>query len=388
MEIQSTVSFSRPRAAALALAAALLWIGAPGAQAQWFNTDPALPAMRIERMVQASGYRLTGPVLRNGPVYLADVLGRQNDPERLVIDANSGRLLQRYRAPARAQRYVSNGGWFGGQDDYGAAPQQRPVASNDWAEQPRPHVFGGWFQQQDDYGAPRQQQPVASQGWFGGGDEETAPPRPPARITGTEPDATHTRPVAHAPAGGAVAKADEGNAPYVILAPDRAPDPAAHEAPLEKSRPKPLVKHRKPEPSPVAQPAAPPSGAAPTPVAQPNPPPAVVNPAPAAASLPGSVSKPAPVAQPNPSPAAVIKTAPVTASVPSALAKPAPTPQPAITPVPSKPAPIAQPAAPIVAPRVVDTKPAMTPQTAAATPAPKPPAHKPAVNDVPVDPLE
>ena len=54
--------------------------------------------MQIERMVEASGYRLTGPVMRNGPVYLANVLGRENDRERLVIDARDGRLLQRYGA--------------------------------------------------------------------------------------------------------------------------------------------------------------------------------------------------------------------------------------------------------------------------------------------------
>jgi hypothetical protein len=47
----------------------------------------------IERMMQASGYQLTGPIIRRGPVYLADVLGREDDSERLVIDAHDGRLL-------------------------------------------------------------------------------------------------------------------------------------------------------------------------------------------------------------------------------------------------------------------------------------------------------
>ena len=55
-------------------------------------------------MVQASGYRLTGPVQRNGAVYLANVLGSQDDLERLVIDARTAASLQRYRASAR-RRY-------------------------------------------------------------------------------------------------------------------------------------------------------------------------------------------------------------------------------------------------------------------------------------------
>ena len=85
---------SHPRAAALAIAGSLFVIGgAPAAQAQWFNMDSALPAMQIERMVQASGYRLTGPVQRNGAVYLADVLGSRDDMERLVIDARTGRIV-------------------------------------------------------------------------------------------------------------------------------------------------------------------------------------------------------------------------------------------------------------------------------------------------------
>ena len=100
-----------------------------GAQAQWFSTDAALPPMQVERMVQASGYRLTGPVVRNGPVYLADVLGREDDRERLVIEANSGRLLQRYRAAGRRQHFATN--------DY-------------WSGEPRPRLFGGWFGQDDD----------------------------------------------------------------------------------------------------------------------------------------------------------------------------------------------------------------------------------------------
>ena len=338
MKIQSNALVWRPRAAALVAAASFLWMGATGAQAQFFNMDSALPAPQIERMVQASGYRLTGPVMRNGPVYLADVLGRENDPERLVIEANSGRLLQRYRAPARHERYVSN----------------------DWGGQPRQQFLGGWFDREDDLAPPRRQQPTASgdwsgdrppasqsQGWFGR-EEEVAPPRPPARIGPTVgSDAASP----HVPPANNVARGDDATAPYVIMGPDHAPA-AAQDAPLEKPRIKPQARHRKPEPTPVAQP-LPPPGAKPTPVAQP--------------------AAPAP-------------------SHSDAASEPASAPPPRVADTkslaPSRPETTVTPMGP--APHVVETKPAaQPPQTAAAAPpAPKAPAHKPAVNDVPVDPLE
>src|SRR5579863_1475186 len=104
MKFRSSLSFPRASVAALALAASVLSLGATSASAQFlFGWDRALPPMQIERMVEASGYRLTGPVMRNGPVYLANVFGRDNDRERLVIDARDGRLLQRYGAQARRQ---------------------------------------------------------------------------------------------------------------------------------------------------------------------------------------------------------------------------------------------------------------------------------------------
>ena len=69
--------------AALALAAGLIVVGAGPAGAQWFrwpSWDSALAPAEVEHMIEASGYRLTGPVLRNGPIYLANVLGREDDP--------------------------------------------------------------------------------------------------------------------------------------------------------------------------------------------------------------------------------------------------------------------------------------------------------------------
>ncbi|WP_158816999.1 hypothetical protein [Methylocapsa sp. S129] len=302
MNIRSNQLFSRPRIAALALAVSLLSMGATGAHAQWLSWDSALSPMQVERMIQASGYRLTGPVLRNGPVYLANVLGREDDRERLVIDARDGRLLQRYAS----------------------------VAPRDWSNPPRPQasMFDRFFDGQDD--AP--------------------PPRPPAYVYSDAGAGTLRIPAApqiQAAPGGQVARADQGASPsdpYVILAP-----PAAGHAPaLEKPKPKPQVKRTKPEPTPVAQPAANPQVPA-NPQAEISP--AAATPATAHVAMP---ARPATTSHPAPSAPRVADTKAVAAPTPEI--------------VPAAPAP----AAPVVA---------SAPQPAAAPP-------KRALNDVPVAPLE
>jgi hypothetical protein len=86
-------------------AAAFVLLAAPtAAQAQGFfflfgNPSP----YEIERRLTAAGYVLSGPLTMRGDVYLADVVVRGEGPERLVIDAQSGRILERYRV--RADRW-------------------------------------------------------------------------------------------------------------------------------------------------------------------------------------------------------------------------------------------------------------------------------------------
>jgi len=138
MNIRSKSSFARPTIAAMALVGSMIWI-APSAQAQMFDWDWPLPQSQIERMIQASGYRLSGPVIRRGSVYLADVLGRKGDPERLVIDAHDGRLLQRFpgnppirrlaaipdEGPSQSPLITLFNGLFGSEDD--VAPSSPPA---------------------------------------------------------------------------------------------------------------------------------------------------------------------------------------------------------------------------------------------------------------------
>jgi hypothetical protein len=320
MSLRSNRFFSRAPVAALVLAASLSQFGASPAKAQWlFNWDHGLQPMQVERMIEASGYRLTAPVMRNGAVYLANVLGRQNDRERLVIDARDGRLLQRYSAAAARRSYGAD--------------------ADEWADDPRarPSLLSGLFDRDDDSPAPRPPSNVYS----GSGDGLLrASPLP-----SSSPQARPTQP-------NQVARTEDpaiSTAPSVILAPSGvAPAPGA-----DKPRPKPQVKHKKPEPTPIAQPAAPPADAKPAPLAD------------------------RPLASP-PAPAQ-----PQTAVIPQAAATPkseeaSPAAAPAPVPVPAP-----------VAPRVAETKPVAAPEAATAPePQAKAARAKPALNDVPVAPLE
>lgn len=295
MTIRSNFLAARAQIATLALAASLLSLGTTSVRAQWlFNWDQGLSPMQVERMVSASGYRLTGPVARNGSVYLANVLGRENDSERLVIDARSGRLLERFRA-ARRPQYAMAG-----------------ASAGDWSSPPPPRAsfFDGWSDRDDDSLAPR----------------------PPANVYGDSgPGMVHvplapSAPQVHASQNGQIARAEDSNgaSPYVIPAPSAAgPAPA-----LEKPKAKVVVKHRKPEPAPLAD--RPPAPANPQSATAPK----------AAPTQPQGASQSAPAA-----PRVAAETKPVAA------------------------------AAPVIP---------------AASPAPQPKADKPkpVLNDVPVAPLE
>jgi hypothetical protein len=119
-------SLTATAAALLAAAPATLLALTPPAQAQglfaFFSGGPS--PYDIERRLDASGYVLTGPLIRRGDVYLADVviMGRR-EPQRLVIDAETGRIVERYSAqPAR----------------WRDAPRDLDPDDDDWGPGPRP----------------------------------------------------------------------------------------------------------------------------------------------------------------------------------------------------------------------------------------------------------
>ncbi|MGD0561964.1 MAG: hypothetical protein ABSA66_02655 [Roseiarcus sp.] len=120
------------RFAHFAAAAAVLLAISPAAKAQGlfsFFGGGASP-YEIERRLDAGGYTLTGPLVRRGDVYLADVAAGRGDFERLVIDAETGRIMQRFRARPAGWRDAAPRDWDqDGPDGWDAAP--RPPAGID-----------------------------------------------------------------------------------------------------------------------------------------------------------------------------------------------------------------------------------------------------------------
>lgn len=74
----------------------------PTAMAQWLPPPwgAAFPS-DIARSLEARGYVLTAPLMRRPGVYLADVSGGPAGYQRLIVDARSGQILERFTAPGR-----------------------------------------------------------------------------------------------------------------------------------------------------------------------------------------------------------------------------------------------------------------------------------------------
>ena len=88
------------------------------ATAQW-QAPPwrfAWPPGEIEGSLNAQGYALTAPLMRRPGIYLADVSAGPAGYQRLIIDARSGRILERFPAPGRiwGPALASRGDEFGG----------------------------------------------------------------------------------------------------------------------------------------------------------------------------------------------------------------------------------------------------------------------------------
>jgi hypothetical protein len=93
----------------------------PSADAQWFPFGAAPPGEIVQRL-QAEGYILLRPLERRDTVYLADVAGGPSGRERLVIDAWSGEILQRFAA--RRRGFVPEGGEFSEPPPLGPPPER------------------------------------------------------------------------------------------------------------------------------------------------------------------------------------------------------------------------------------------------------------------------
>ena len=71
------------------------------AAAQWLPPPWAATPPAIRQSLEAQGYVLIAPLQRRPYVYLADVSAGPAGYQRLVIDARSGEILQRFVPPAR-----------------------------------------------------------------------------------------------------------------------------------------------------------------------------------------------------------------------------------------------------------------------------------------------
>jgi hypothetical protein len=113
----------RRRVSAASLAALTVLAVVPQAMAQWFPFGASQPGEIVQRL-QAEGYLLLGPLVRKETVYLADVRGGPHGRERLVIDAWSGEILQRFvaRRGLNGTGFVLEGGDFNEPPPLGPPP--------------------------------------------------------------------------------------------------------------------------------------------------------------------------------------------------------------------------------------------------------------------------
>ena len=99
----------------------------PTAMAQWMPPLGAAFPGEIERGLEAQGYVLTAPLMRRPGVYLADVSAGPAGHQRLIIDARSGQILERFAIPGRnwGPRLAAREGGFGEPED-GVGPAPAP----------------------------------------------------------------------------------------------------------------------------------------------------------------------------------------------------------------------------------------------------------------------
>lgn len=110
----------------VAFAAAAAFALVSSADAQWFPPFGAAPPPEIVQRLRAEGYVLIRPLERRDTVYLADVVGGPGGRERLVIDAWSGEILQRF--VARRGGLVPEG------DEFHEPPPLGPPPARDFRE--------------------------------------------------------------------------------------------------------------------------------------------------------------------------------------------------------------------------------------------------------------
>jgi len=87
--------------AGVAIGGLVAFASVPAARAQWLPPWGGASPGEIVRSLEAQGYGLIAPLVRRPGIYLADVSAGAAGYQRLVVDAISGQILERFVAPGR-----------------------------------------------------------------------------------------------------------------------------------------------------------------------------------------------------------------------------------------------------------------------------------------------
>jgi hypothetical protein len=100
----------------------------PPARAQWLPPWGGASPVEIERSLEAQGYGLIAPLVRRPGVYLADVSAGPAGYQRLIVDARSGQILERFVAPGRmwGPTFAARSEEFGEPQPGGVGPPLNP----------------------------------------------------------------------------------------------------------------------------------------------------------------------------------------------------------------------------------------------------------------------
>ena len=218
----------------------------------WDNGgDNGLPGPQVRRSITQQGFRVLGPLRRNGDVFVADVIDRSGRHERLIVGSGDAQILQRFyvddgRGPGRFVRGDETDGSGGlvPPADIPGLVQPRGERPRRFAEPPAdpavpPRRFGDLDAPSDpdngvvDAPSPRNQPPIRTVR-PGPRTVERAPETPERRMptavesTPLAPVTPKSRPV-DAPARAAAPKAAPAAA--VASRPDDTPAPASSALP-------------------------------------------------------------------------------------------------------------------------------------------------------------
>ncbi|HME85639.1 MAG TPA: hypothetical protein VKG91_14095 [Roseiarcus sp.] len=244
--------FLRALALRGAFGAAAAFSVVAAADAQWFPPLGAAPPGEIVERLQAEGYVLIQPLRRNGTVYLADVRAGSGGHERLVLDAWSGEILQRFVARPRIGRSGSETFFVEG-GEFSSPPPLGPPPARDF------FAYGGAPDAQTPPGPVGRPEPgprskVRRPGAFGHKAPEPTPQyaTPPAAQTAKPQDGGGTGNAGSATATGAPPAATEPARP-AAQPPSGSPAPSPAMAETQPKAAPPSSRPSAPVPQPAGQ---------------------------------------------------------------------------------------------------------------------------------------